>query len=65
MSDEPWKVFAYTVFNGLVQERCNSNALAMELHHSYTNILICFYYHISCDQMSNIESVCSVQSDLV
>ena len=24
-------------FNGLVQERCNSSALAMELHHSCTN----------------------------
>ena len=29
------------LFNGLMQERCNSTALAMELHPSCTNPLIC------------------------
>ena len=30
--------------DGLVQERCNSSALAMELHLSCTNPLICFMF---------------------
>ena len=48
MSAKCWSLFQGKAshFDGLVQERCSSSALAMELHLSCTNPLICKQYSV-------------------